>query len=120
MSSVNKVILVGRLGTDPELSRTESGRAKVRLRVATNHYRRSGDDSFEEQTEWHNVVVWGRQAENCERYLSRGSQVFVEGRLEIDDYTDRDGNERRWTQVVARDVRFLSGGRQRSEPSRAA
>jgi single-strand DNA-binding protein len=120
MSSVNKVMLVGRLGQEPELSQTRSGQTRVKLRVATNHWRRVGDDAYEEETEWHNVVVWGRQAEACEKYLSTGSQVFVEGRLEHREFTGRDGERKFYTQVNARDVQFLGGGRQRSEPARAA
>jgi single-strand DNA-binding protein len=119
MNSVNKVILVGHLGKDPELQRTKSGRALAKLSLATNHYRRVGDDAFEKRTEWHDIVVWGRRAENCARYLSVGSQVFVEGRLERDEYTDREGNRKFWTQVVASDVRFLAS-RSRSEHARAA
>lgn len=100
MSSVNKVILVGRLGQDPELRHTTSGKAVCNLRLAT------GD---EDKTEWHNVVVWEKPAENCAKYLSKGRQVYVEGRLQTRKYEDKAGVERKATDVVAYSVQFLGG-----------
>jgi len=111
MASVNKAIIVGNLGIDPELRHTQSGTPVCNLRVAT-HERWSGRDGSEggERTEWHNVVVFGKQAENCERYLSKGRQVYVEGRLQTRKWEDKDGRDRYTTEIVALTVQFLSGG----------
>ena len=110
-SSVNKAIIVGHLGMDLELRHTNSDTPVTNLRVATTH--RRGD---EEQTEWHSVVVFGRQAETCARYLGKGSQVYVEGRLQTRTWTDRDGQDRYTTEIVADTVQFL-GGRARARTS---
>ena len=91
MASLNKVLLIGRLGRDPELRYTQGNTAVTTLSVATSDSwsdRQSGEKK--ERTEWHRVVVWGRQAENCEKYLSKGRQVFVEGRTQTREYQDRD------------------------------
>jgi single-strand DNA-binding protein len=108
--SVNKAIIVGNLGADPELRYTQSGQAVANLRIATNRKWKNKQGELEEDTQWHRVVVWGRQAENCEKYLSKGRQVYVEGRIETNEWEDRDGNRRWTTEIVARDVQFLSGG----------
>ena len=107
---VNKVIIVGNLGADPELRYTQSGTAVANLRLATNERWSDKDGNQQERTEWHRVVVWGRQAENCEKYLAKGRQVYVEGRLQTRDWEDRDGNKRYTTEIVAQNVQFLSGG----------
>ncbi len=109
--SVNKVILIGRLGNQPELRYTTSNRAVTELRLATDHRWTDKQGERQEKTEWHSVVVWGRDAENCERYLSKGRQVYVEGRLETRNWEDQSGNRRYKTEIVANMVRFLSGGR---------
>ncbi|MCB9535044.1 MAG: single-stranded DNA-binding protein [Myxococcales bacterium] len=109
-SGVNKVILVGNLGADPEVRTTPSGQSVANLRVATTEYWNDKDGNKQERTEWHNVVVWGRSAEHCGQYLSKGRQVYVEGRLQSREYTDRDGNNRRVWDVVANSVVFLQGG----------
>ena len=103
-SSINKAIIVGYLGSDPELRHTKSDTPVTNLRVATTY--RRGED---EQTEWHNVVVFGRQAETCAKYLRKGSQVYVEGRLQTRTWTDRDGQDRYTTEIVADTVQFLGG-----------
>lgn len=108
--SVNKVILIGNLGSDPELRYTQSGQAVANFNIATNERWNDKDGQTQERTEWHKIVVWGRQAENCEKYLSKGRQVYIEGRLQTRDWEDRDGNKRYTTEVVAQSVQFLSGG----------
>jgi single-strand DNA-binding protein len=105
MGSVNKVIVVGYLGRDPEHRETANS-AVVNLSVATTYRQKSG----EEETEWHRVVVWGKQAEACARYLEKGRQVYIEGRLQTRTWKDREGNERRTTEIVAQNVVFLSAG----------
>ncbi len=109
MASVNKVIVLGNLGQDPELRHTASGRPVATLRVATNEQWTDQSGERKERTEWHNVVVWGRQAENCAQYLSKGRQVFVEGRLQTRKWEDRDGNPRYTTEIVADRVQFIGG-----------
>lgn len=107
---VNKVILVGNLGKDPEVRFTPNGRALAKFPVATSERWTDPDGNKQERTEWHNVVVWGKQAETCGQYLSKGRQVFVEGSIRSRQYDDKDGNKRYMTEIVARDVRFLGGG----------
>jgi single-strand DNA-binding protein len=110
MASINKAIVIGNLGVDPEIRYTQSGSAVCNLRVAT-HERWTGKDGEPgERTEWHNIVVFGKQAENCEKYLEKGRQVYVEGRLQTRKWEDRDGNDRYTTEIVAMTVQFLSGG----------
>ena len=108
--SVNKVILVGRLGRPPELRYTQQNKAVTDLRVATDHSWTDGGGQRQTKTEWSTVVVWGKDAENCERYLTKGSQVYVEGRLETREWVDaKDGQKRYKTEVIAERVQFLGG-----------
>ncbi len=106
---INKVILIGNLGQDPELRTTGGGTAVVNLRIATNERRKDRDGNWSDHTEWHTVVAFGRTAENVSQYCRRGRQLYVEGRLQTRDWTDRDGNERRSTEIVADNLRFLGG-----------
>lgn len=106
---VNKVILIGNLGKDPEVRFTPNGRALAKFPVATSEKWTDQDGNRQERTEWHNVVVWGKQAETCGQYLAKGRQVFVEGSIRTRQYDDKDGNKRYMTEIVARDVRFLGG-----------
>jgi single-strand DNA-binding protein len=107
---VNKVIIVGNLGKDPEVRFTPNGKALAKFPVATSEKWTDQDGNRQERTEWHNVVVWGKQAESCGQYLSKGRQVFIEGSIRSRQYDDKDGNKRYITEIVARDVRFLGGG----------
>src|ERR1051325_4567792 len=111
MASINKVIVIGNLGADPELRYTPGGQAVCDLRVATTEQWTDKSGERKEQTEWHRVVVWGKQAENCSQYLSKGRQVYVEGRLRTRQWDDKDGNKRYTTEIVAQTVQFLGGGR---------
>ena len=112
---VNKVILVGTLGADPELRQTNSGSSVCNMRIATNDWRRdSATNERVETTEWHNIVLFKRLAEVAERYLKKGSQVYIEGKLRTRKWQDRDGNNRYSTEVIANDMQLLgargSGG----------
>ena len=113
--SVNKAILVGRLGVDPELRTTGSGTSVVNMRMATTDRRKDGDD-WVDHTEWHNVTVWGRSAENVAKFCSKGKEIYVEGRIQTRKYTDKTGNERFSTEIVADNVRFL-GSRADNAPA---
>jgi len=108
--SVNKVILVGRLGADPEQRSTQSGTAVTNMRLATNRNWTDNNGQKQEDTEWHRIVVFGKTAEACGEYLEKGRQVYVEGRIQTDEWEDNDGNQRYTKEVVARNVQFLSGG----------
>ena len=108
--SVNKAILLGRLGADPELRFTPSGQAVCSMRLATNSVRKDKDGNRQEHTEWHRVTVWGQTGENCSKYLSKGREVYVEGEIRTRQYDDKQGVTRWATEVVARDVKFLGGG----------
>ena len=108
MASINKVILIGNLGKDPELRYTGSGTAVANFSIATSERWKNGESgNFEERTEWHNVVVWGKQGENCNQYLSKGRPVYIEGKLQTRSWQDKDGNKRYTTEVVAQTVKFL-------------
>ena len=104
---MNKVMILGNLGQSPELRHTQNGTAVANLRVATNERWKDSNGARQERTEWHSVVVFGRQAENCEKYLNKGSRVLVEGRLQTREYTDKDNNTRYTTEIVAQTVQFL-------------
>ncbi len=111
--ALNKVMLIGNLGQDPELRYTQGGQAVGDLRVATSRKYTKGDGTKVEDTQWHTVVVWGKTAENCKEYLSKGRSVFVEGRLQTRSWKDDKGNKRYTTEVVAQRVDFLGGGNTR-------
>ncbi|MCP4499021.1 MAG: single-stranded DNA-binding protein [Deltaproteobacteria bacterium] len=108
MAGVNKVILVGNLGRDPEVRYAQSGTAVAKLNMAINERKKEGDEWIE-HTEWVRVTCFGRTAENVGQYLSKGSQLYVEGRMQTSKYTDRDGAEKWSTEVVANNVVFLGG-----------
>jgi single-strand DNA-binding protein len=108
--SVNKAILVGNLGKDPEIRFTGTGRAVCKFPLATTTTWNDNDGNKQERTEWHNVIVWGKQGENCGKFLSKGRQVFVEGEIRSRSYDDKDGNKRYITEIIAMNVRFLGGG----------
>jgi single-strand DNA-binding protein len=108
--SVNKVILIGNLGRDPEVRFTGGGRAVANFRIATSEVFSDAQGQRQERTDWHNIVVWGKQAETCGQYLAKGRQVYIEGSLRTRSYDDKDGNKRYVTEVVAQRVQFLGGG----------
>jgi len=107
--SVNKVILVGHVGADPEPRYTASGTAVVNLRMATNEFWRDTEGKDQETTEWHRVVLWGKQAEFAANYIKKGQLIYVEGRLQTRTWEDRDKIERRTTEVRANVITLLGG-----------
>ena len=106
---INKVILVGNLGQDPELRYTGSGTAVCNMRLATNESYKDANGDWVERTEWHSIVAWSRLAEICNEYLRKGSQVYFEGALQTRSYEDRDGNTRYTTEIKAREMMMLGG-----------
>ena len=111
MSSVNKATLVGHLGADPEMRYTNGGQGVCELRLATSESWKGKDGNKQERTEWHRIVVWGKLAEVCAKYLAKGRQVYVEGRIQTRDYEDKQGVKRYTTEIVASEVKFLGGGK---------
>jgi single-strand DNA-binding protein len=107
--SVNRVFILGRLTHNPELKQTSSGQSVCSLAVATNESWKDKNGQKQERTEFHKVVAWGNIAENCQLYLSKGSQVFVEGRLQTRSYEGKDGQTRYATEIQATSVQFLGG-----------
>ncbi len=103
---LNKVMLIGRLGSDPEIRYTQEGTPVANFSLATDTPVKRGDQ-WESETEWHRIVAWGRLAEICNEYLGKGSQVYVEGRLRTRSWEDRDGNKRWTTEIIARDLQML-------------
>jgi len=111
MSSVNKVILIGNLGGDPEVRYTQSGQAWAKFSMATSENWTDKQGQKQEKTEWHNIVLWGKLAELAGQYLSKGRKVYIEGKLQTRQWDDRDGNKRYTTEIQGREMTFL-GGRQ--------
>jgi single-strand DNA-binding protein len=109
MASVNKVILVGNLGRDPELRYTQSGQAVANFTLATTERFSTRDGDRQERTEWHRIVTWGKTAELCAQYLSKGRSVYLEGRLQTREWEDKEGQKRRTTEITAQTVQFLGG-----------
>lgn len=105
--SVNKVILVGNLGKDPELRYTPSGTAVVTFSLATTERYKDRDGNRQEKTDWHNIVAWRQLAEICGKYLHKGKQVYIEGKIQTRSYDDRDGNKRYITEIVADQMQML-------------
>lgn len=110
MAGVNKVILIGNLGRDPELRYTQSGQPVANFTLATTEtWNKRDGGGREEKTEWHRIVAWGRTGELCAQYLAKGRTVYVEGRLQTREWEDREGKKQRTTEVVAQTVQFLGG-----------
>ncbi len=111
MAGVNKVILIGNLGRDPELRYTKNGQAVANFSLATSEQWNSKDGNREERTEWHRIVAWAKTAELCAQYLSKGRTAYIEGSLRTREWEDRDGNKRQTTEIHAQTVQFLGGPR---------
>jgi len=109
MASINKVILIGNLGSDPEVRYLPSGAAVANFNIATTEKWTGKDGNPGEKTEWHRIVVFGKQAENCKEYLRKGRQVYIEGRLQTREWQNKEGQKQRTTEVVAQTVQFLGG-----------
>ena len=120
MAGINKAILIGRLGADPEVRYTPSGVAVANFNIATSEeWKDKETGEKKERTEWHRIVVWSKLGELCGEYLSKGRQVYIEGRIQTRSWDDRDGNKRYTTEIIATDVQFL-GGREAAPDSKAA
>jgi single-strand DNA-binding protein len=118
MAGINKAILVGRLGSDPEVRYTPSGDAVANFSIATSEEWKDKDSGEKkERTEWHRIVAWRRLGEICGEYLSKGRQVYVEGRIQTRSWDDKNGVKRYTTEIVATDVQFL-GGRDSADTGR--
>ena len=112
--AVNKAILIGNLGADPEMRTTAGGMTVGNLRLATSDRRKDRDGNWTDHTEWHTVVCFGKTAENVGRFCRKGKQIFVEGRIQTRKWQDKDGRDRWSTEIVADNIRFL-GGREGSD-----
>jgi single-strand DNA-binding protein len=123
MASVNKAILIGNLGADPELRYTASGTAVAGFNMATTERYKDKNGELQERTEWHSIVCWGRLGELANEYLKKGRSVYIEGRIQTRNYEDKDGIKRYRTEIVAQQMQFL-GGRgttdQQTTPSESA
>jgi single-strand DNA-binding protein len=115
--NVNKVILVGRLTRDPEVRTTQTGQSVTSISLATNRFWKDKNGQKQDQTEFHNVVLWGRLAEIAGQYLSKGQEAYIEGRLQTRKYTAKDGSERRTTEVIAENMQLGSRPQNSSSPS---
>ena len=128
MASLNKVMLIGNLGKDPEVRYTTSGQGVASFSIATTEKYKNKSGEWEEKTEWHNIVLWGKLAEIAKDYLSKGKTVFIEGRLQTRKWQDKDGRDRYNTEIVGDRMQMLSpkgdggrsgGGRDGNEPTAA-
>lgn len=107
MASVNKVILIGNLGADPAVRYTQNGTAVANFNIATQEQWKNKDGEKEKKTEWHKIVAWGRLGEICGEYLSKGSPVYIEGRLQTREWENRDGEKRYMTEIIATSMQML-------------
>ena len=114
MASVNKVVIVGNLGSDPELRRTQSGTPVVSFSVATSEKWTDKNGQQQEETEWHNITAWNKQAEILAQYLQKGSSVYIEGKLKTSSWEDN-GVKKYKTDIVVREFQFLGGNKQQSQ-----
>lgn len=124
MASLNKVMLIGNLGKDPEVRYTTSGQGVASFSIATTEKYKNKSGEWEEKTEWHNIVLWGKLAEIAKEYLSKGKTVYIEGRLQTRKWQDKDGRDRYTTEIVGDRMQMLSpkgggGGRSGGEPTTA-
>ena len=105
---INKAILIGNLGADPEIRYTQSGTQVATFNLATTERRKGADGPFQENTEWHRIVAWSRLAEICGEYLHKGSKVYIEGRIQTRKWQDQNGQDRWTTEIIAREMKMLS------------
>lgn len=115
--SFNKIIVIGNLGRDPELRYTPQGSAVCNFSIATNEKKRDKAGDLQDVTTWFRVTLWNKQAENASKYLTKGSSVYIEGRLRVEEWADKDGKNRFTLEVNATDMQFLSGGSRTDETS---
>ena len=107
--SFNKIIIVGNLGRDPELRYTPQGTPVCSFTMATNERRKDRNGEMQDQTTWFRITLWGRQAETASQYLAKGRSVYIEGRLRVEEWNDRDGRQRYTLEVHATDMQFIGG-----------
>ncbi len=115
MSSLNKVLLIGRLGKDPEVRYTTEGSPVASFSLATSENWTDKNGTRQERTEWHNIVAWNKLADICKQFLSKGRQVYIEGRIQTREYTDREGIKRRITEIIASQMVMLGSRPQGAE-----
>ena len=120
---INRVFILGNLGADPELKTTNGGSSVCEMQIATSEswFDKSSNER-KERTTWHRVILWGKSAENCAKYLRKGSKAFVEGRIQVREWQDQSGNKRHTTEIVANSVQFIdtkSGGGQREQATKS-
>lgn len=108
---VNKVILIGRLGQDPKLNKTQSGKSVTNFSLATDEVYYDKEGVKQSRTEWHKVVVWDKTADNCSKFLKKGSLCYLEGRIQTNNWTDNDGNPRKTQEIQANMVKFMPDGK---------
>ena len=119
MSGINKAIIIGRLGKDPEVRFMPNGDAVANFTFATSEtWKDKTSGEKKEKTEWHRIVAFGKLAENCGKYLTKGSQIFLEGRLQTRKWTDKDGNKKYTTEIIAGEVQFLTPKGERTDGQR--
>ncbi len=118
--AVNKVILIGNLGADPELRYTGNQTPVCSLRIATSERRKDASGNWSEHTEWHSVVAFGKTAENSAQYLQKGRQVFIEGKLQTRKWQDKEGKDRYTTEILANTIQFLGGGKGAAVPKESS
>lgn len=116
--SFNKVILVGNLGRDPELRYTPNGDPVCSFSMATNERRKDKTGEMQDQTTWFRVTLWGKRAENASQYLVKGRPVYIEGRLRVEEWTDKDGKPRHTLEVTGTDMQFIGGGNKEEDRPR--
>lgn len=116
MASLNRVMLIGNLGKDPEVRYTAGGTAVASFSLATTEKFKGKDGNWEEKTEWHNVTLWGRLAEIAGEYLAKGKTVYIEGRLQTRKWQDKEGKDRYTTEIVGEKMQMLSGKGEKREP----
>ena len=117
MASINKAILIGNLGADPELRYTSNGTAVASFNMATTERFKDRNGEQQERTEWHSIVCWGRMGELANEYLRKGRSVYIEGRIQTRNYEDKDGIKRYKTEIVAQQMQFLGGRGQEDQQS---
>jgi single-strand DNA-binding protein len=120
MSSLNKVLLIGRLGKDPEIRYTPDGAPVANFSLATSEFWTDKSGTRQERTEWHNIVAWNKLADLSKRYLAKGRQVFVEGRIRTREWDDKDGNKRRTTEIMASQMVLIGSRPEGTESNTAA
>ena len=113
---VNKVTLIGRLGSDPEVKKLDNGNAVANFSLATSEKYKDKQGNKQENTEWHNIVLWGRLAEIAEKYLEKGKQVYIEGKISTRSWDDQDGNKKYRTEIVGYSLQMLGGGESSDKP----